>query len=101
MAGPIVQMDYAVVGDVAKGFTERSEQAKVIGQVTNTVISGLLMNPIVSMIIGPKLRAINNAVQQKTRDISKICDEFNRDLTQAIQDHKDGDFTGKHYFGLG
>ena len=99
MAGQVVQMDYAVVGEVSKGFTAQSQAAKVIGQVTNTIITALLANPFVSMTIGPLLQNINTAVQQKTKELSELCDEFARDLTQAIGDHRKGDYEGKTYFG--
>lgn len=99
MAGQVVQMDYEVIGQVSKGFTERSAQAKLIGQVTNTIITALLANPFVSMTIGPLLQRINTLVQKKTQDISKTCDEFASDLKKAIGDHKKGDVAGKRYFG--
>jgi len=99
MAGQVVQMDYEVIGDVSKGFTERSQQAKIIGQVTNGIITALLANPFVSMTVGPLLRQINQAVQKKTKDISTTCDEFAKDLKDAIGDHRKGDFEGKTYFG--
>lgn len=99
MAGQVVQMDYAVVGDVAKVFTAQGEVAKVIGQVTNAIITALLLVPFVSMSIGPLLRQINQAVQAKTKDLHKLCEEFARDLNQAIQDHRNGDYEGKRYFG--
>jgi len=99
MAGSVVQMDYEVIGDVSKGFTERSQQSKIIGQVTNTIITALLANPLVSMTIGPLLRQINQAVQKKTKELSQLCDEFAKDLKEAIKDHKNGDFEGKSYFG--
>lgn len=99
MAGNVVQMDYAVVGEVSKGFTAQSQAAKVIGQVTNATITALLANPFVSMTIGPLLNQINQAVQAKTKELSQLCDEFAGDLTQAIGDHRNGDYEGKSYFG--
>jgi hypothetical protein len=99
MAGQVVQMDYPVIQATSKGFTAQSQVVKIIGQVgvaTFTALeAGAWWCPPLSQWYG----RCKEAVKVKSKELCDTLDEFAKDLDQAVNDHKKGDFEGKHYFG--
>lgn len=101
MAGQIVQMDYAVIGDVSKGFNVASQTLKVISTVLQALVASLRAASFASFGTSAALAQYYDVIRQKIDKLSKVCDEFSGDLSNAINDHKKGDVQGKRYFGEG
>lgn len=101
MAGQVVQMDYAVVGDVSKGFDVASKTLTGIGKVLQILVNVLRAQAFFSFGTTAALAQYLDVIRQKVDKLAKICDEFSRDLAAAIRDHQSGDYRGKRYFGEG
>ena len=101
MAGQVVQMDYAVIGDVSKGFNVASQALKVVSTVLKALVESLRMASFASFGTSMALARYYDVIRQKVDKLSKMCDEFSGDLAGAINDHKRGDVQGKRYFGEG
>lgn len=101
MAGQVVQMDYAVVGDVSKGFGTASQTLTVVGQVLEVVVGILRATAFFSMGTSAALAQYLDVIKEKVQKLARLCTEFSQDLSRAIEDHKKGDIQGKRYFGEG
>ena len=101
MAGQVVQMDYAVVGDVSKGFGVAAQTLDTISKVLAVLVQILRAMALASLGTTAALAQYLDTIQKKCANLSKICNEFSGDLAAAVQDHKKGDFQGKRYFGEG
>ncbi len=101
MAGQIVQMDYAVVGDVSKGFANAEGVLKTIGTALKVAIEVLRATAFFSLGTSAALACYLENIKDKVDHLAKVCNEFSVDLAQAIEDHKKGDIQGKRYFGGG
>ncbi|MBM3122371.1 MAG: hypothetical protein FJZ97_09335 [Chloroflexi bacterium] len=101
MAGQLVQMDYPVVKSTARGFRKQAQQITVIGKIAVTAF-GVLEK---SYFWFPPLKAYygrcKTAVKNKSKQLNDTLIEFADDLDKAVDDHKNGDFEGKSYFGKG
>lgn len=101
MPGQIVQMDYPVVQSTAKGFRTQSDIVLAIGKAAVALFTGLEAGSFMCPPLAQYYARCKEAVDKKSKELSKVCLEFAGDLDQAVQDHKDGDFEGKSYFGKG
>jgi hypothetical protein len=94
-------MDYAVIGDVSKGFSTASDVLTTVGKVLEVAIGILRATAFFSMGTSLALAQYLDVIKQKVQNLAKICTEFAGDLANAIGDHKKGDVAGKRYFGVG
>ncbi|MBM4423808.1 MAG: hypothetical protein FJ030_10495 [Chloroflexi bacterium] len=101
MAGQVVQMDYAVISDVSKGFATARDTLRTVGKVLEVLIGILRVSAMLGNFMAPALIQYLEVIKQKVEKLAKLCDEFASDLGQAINDHKRGDIQGKRYFGEG
>ena len=101
MAGQVVQMDYAVVGDVSSGFGQSAQILRVVSQILSVAIE--VLRAMVFASLGTSIALANylSVIKQKAENLAKVCEEFQNDLARAIGDHKKGDVQGKRYFGEG
>ncbi len=101
MAGQVVQMDYAVVGEVSNGFGQSAQILRVVAKILSVAIEVLRAMAFASLGTSLALANYLAVIKQKTENLAKVCDEFQSDLSRAIGDHKKGDVQGKRYFGEG
>jgi hypothetical protein len=101
MAGQVVQMDYAVIGEVSKGFGTARDVLNTVGKVLEVLVGILRATAFFSFGTSAALAQYLDTIKQKVLNLAKICQEFSDDLAQAINDHKSGDIQGKQYFGKG
>ena len=101
MAGQVVQMDYAVIGDVSKGFGTAANVLTTVGKVLEVLVGILRATAFFSMGTSLALAQYLDTIKTKVNNLAKICSEFSGDLGSAIGDHKRGDVQGKRYFGEG
>jgi hypothetical protein len=101
MAGQVVQMDYAVVGGVSKGFGTASQTLTMVGKALEVAIGILRATAFFSLGTSAALAQYLDNIKQKVNALAKLCIEFSGDLARAIEDHKKGDVQGKRYFGEG
>lgn len=101
MAGQVVQMDYAVIGDVSKGFGTARDMLTAVGKVLEILIGILRASALLSLGTSLALAQYLDNIKNKVNNLAKVCNEFSNDLARAIGDHKKGDVQGKKYFGQG
>lgn len=101
MAGQVVQMDYAVIGDVSKGFGTARDVLKTVGKVLEVLIGILRATAFLSFGTSEALARYLENIKNKVNKLADVCNEFSGDLARAIGDHKKGDIQGKRYFGEG
>ena len=101
MAGQVVQMDYAVIGDVSKGFGTARDMLTAVGKVLEILIGILRASALLSLGTSLALAQYLDNIKNKVNNLAKVCNEFSNDLSRAIGDHKKGDVQGKRYFGEG
>ena len=101
MAGQVVQMDYAVIGDVSKGFGTARDVLKTVGKVLEVLIGILRATAFLSFGTSEALARYLENIKNKVNKLAGVCNEFSGDLARAIGDHKTGDIQGKRYFGEG
>jgi|GEM_PF-1226506 len=101
MAGQVVQMDYAVIGDVAKGFDAASKMLKAISTVLQGLVNMLRTMSFMSAGTSAALAQYYDVIRQKIDKLATVCDNFSAKLLMAVNDHKRGDIQGKRYFGQG
>lgn len=101
MARQVVQMDYAVVGDVSKGFKLAQDILTGIGKALAVAIQVLRASALLSMGTSLALARYLEVIKKKVDNLAKLCGEFSDDLARAITDHRKGDWRGKRYFGEG
>lgn len=101
MAGQVVQMDYAVVGEVSNGFGTAAQTLDMISKVLAALVQVLRAMALASLGTSMALAQYLDTIQKKCANLSKLCREFSGDLKAAVEDHKRGDFEGKRYFGEG
>lgn len=101
MAGQVVQMDYAVIGDVSKGFGTARDTLTTVGKVLEILVNILRAMAFASFGTSLALAQYLDNIKNKVNNLAKICGEFSGDLANAINDHKRGDVQGKRYFGEG
>ena len=101
MAGQVVQMEYAVIGDVSKGFSNSQQMLTMVGKALDIAVQVLRAMAFASLGTSLALANYLENIKNKVNNLSKICGEFAGDLSNAINDHKRGDYQGKTYFGKG
>lgn len=101
MAGQVVQMDYAVIGDVSKGFGTAASVLTTVGKVLEVLVGILRATAFFSLGTSAALAQYLDNIKNKVNNLAKVCNEFSGDLGNAIGDHKRGDVQGKRYFGEG
>jgi hypothetical protein len=101
MAKQVVQMDYAVIGDVSKGFRNAYTMLNTVEKVLAVAIVTLQTLALVSAGTSAALARYLENIRQKVKHLANVCNEFSGDLARAIDDHRKGDFEGKRYFGEG
>jgi len=98
MAGQVVQMDYAVVGDVSKGFGTARDVLNTVGKVLEVLVGILRATAFFSMGTSAALAQYLDNIKQKVQNLAQLCQKFSDNLARAIDDHKKGDVQGKTYF---
>src|SRR5260370_35895761 len=98
MAGQVVQMDYAVVGDVSKGFGTASDVLNTVGKVLEVLVGILRATAFFSMGTSAALAQYLDNIKQKVQNLAQLCQKFSDNLARAINDHKKGDVQGTTYF---
>ena len=101
MGTQVVQMDYAVVTDVSKGFSAASEMLKVVSKVLGVLVQVLRASAMAGAVWNFALAQYYDTIKEKCENLAKVCEEFAGDLARAVGDHKRGDIKGKSYFGEG
>jgi hypothetical protein len=101
MAGNVIEMDYTVMNNVAKGYKTASEQLKIIANVLGKIIEMLRMLGFASAGTSAALAAYLEIIKKNIENLSKTCIEFERDLTFAVKRHQDGDTKARWPFGDG
>jgi len=101
MAGQVVQMDYAVIGEVSKGFGTARDMLTAVGKVLEVLVGILRATAFFSMGTSLALAQYLDTIKTKVNNLAKVCNEFSNDLARAVGDHKKGDIQGKKYFGEG
>lgn len=101
MASQVVEMEYAPIQAVSKGFQVAAQTLKTIGKALEIAIQILRASAFASM--GTSLAMANylDVIKQKVEKLSKLCTEFSNDLKRAVSDHKKGDYQAGTYFGEG
>jgi len=99
MAGQVVEMDYPVIQNTAKGFRRESDVILTIGKVAVGIFTGLEAGSFMFPPMKEYYGRCKRAVDKKSKELSKTLLEFADDLDLAVKDHKTGDFEGKKYFG--
>ena len=99
MAGQVVQMDYPVVQSTAQGFRQQADVILGVGKAA-VAIFGFLESanafwcPPMSKYYG----MCKDAVDKKSKELSKTLIEFADDLKTAVELHKSGDTSGAGKF---
>jgi hypothetical protein len=101
MAGQVVQMDYPVVQSTAKGFRTQADIVTAIGKAAVAIFAALEASSFFFPPLAKYYGRCKDAVNKKSKELADTLKEFGTDLDQAVQDHKNGDFEGKSYFGKG
>ncbi len=101
MAGQVVQMDYPVVQNTAKGYRNQSDVVLAIGKAAVLHFTILEAGAFWCPPLAQWYSKCKDAVNKKSKELSDTLLEFAGDLDKAVDDHKKGDFTGKSYFGKG
>lgn len=101
MAETTVEMTYAPIQAVSKGFQTMAQTLKTIGKALEIAIQILRASAFASM--GTSLAMANylDVIKQKVEKLGKLCTEFSNDLKRAVDDHKKGDYRAGSYFGEG
>lgn len=99
MAGQVVQMDYPVVQSTAKGFRQKADVVTNIGKIAVAMFQSLETSSMFFPVLSRYFAKCKEAVKKKSKELADTLKEFGADLDQAVQDHKNGDFEGKRYFG--
>jgi len=100
MAGRIVEMDYPVMQNVAKGFRAQADVITAIGKAAVAMFAAL-EKAMWWNAMGAYFGRCKQAVKKKSKQLADTLKEFGKDIDDAIQDHKNGDYEGKSYFGKG
>ena len=98
MAGQVVEMDYPVMQNVAKGFRTQADVMNAIGKAL-VVMFEALEKALWFTGLGAYFGRCKDATKKKTEELVKTLNEFGKDIDDAVNDHKKGDFEGKSYFG--
>lgn len=101
MAGQTIQMDYPSIQNTIKGFRAQSDVVKAVGQVGEMLFQVLEMGAFMCPPLAQYYSQCKDAVKNTTKDLTNELESFATKLEGAIQDHKNGDATGKSYFGAG
>jgi phage-related minor tail protein len=101
MAGSVVEMDYTVMANVAKGYKTASDTLKQIAQVMSKIIEMLRMLGFASAGTSAALAAYLEIIKRNIENLSKTCLEFEADLKTAVRIHQTGDKTARSPFGDG
>jgi len=99
MAGDVVQMDYPVIQSTAKGFRAQSDIVLAIGKAGVALFTMLEAGVFWFPPLSQYYARCKQAVDKKSKELSKTLLEFAGDLDRAVTDHKKGDYAGKTYFG--
>jgi len=76
-------MDYAVIGDVSKGFSTAADVLTTIGKVLEVAIGILRATAFFSLGTSAALAQYLDTIKQKVQNLAKICTEFSGDLSNA------------------
>jgi len=98
MAGQVVEMDYPVMQNVAKGFRTQADVMNAIGKALVLMFEAL-EKALTFIGLGAYFGRCKDATKKKTEELVKTLQEFGQDIDNAVNDHKKGDFEGKSYFG--
>jgi hypothetical protein len=102
MAGQVVQMDYQVIGNVSKGFSDASQALTAVGKVLDAAVQVLRAAAFLSFGTTLALAQYLENIETQVNKLATDCEEkFAKPLSAAIGDHRRGDVQGKNYFGRG
>ena len=101
MAGQVIQMDYPVVQSTAEGFRTQSDVILGVGRAAVVLFTVLEATSFMCPPMAQYYGRCKDAVDKKSKELSKTLLEFGSDLDAAVKDHQNGDSSGKSYFGKG
>lgn len=102
MAGKVVQMDYDLISEASAQFSTAADVLRSVGAMLAAVVALLRTEAFLSFGTNAALAQYVADIEQQVNNLVTICEDgFAKPLLVAIQDHQQGDVTGKHYFGRG
>jgi len=101
MAGQVVQMDYPVVQSTAQGFRQQADVVTGIGKAAVAIFAMLEASSFFCPPMAQYYQRCKEAVDKKSKELADTLKEFGTDLDNAVTDHRNGDSSGKSYFGKG
>ena len=98
MAGQMVEMDYPVVQKTEAGFRQQSDVILGVGKAAVGIFTLLEMTAIWNPPLKAYYGRCKDAVDKKSKELSKMLIEFADDLSTAKELHKSGDTSGAGKF---
>ena len=98
MAGQVVRMDYPVVQTTEKGFRQQSDIILNVGKVAVGIFTALEMSSFMCPPLSQYYGRCKDAVDKKSKELSKTLIEFADDLKAAVELHKGADTSGEGKF---
>ena len=99
MAGQMVEMDYGVVQKTAAGFRQQSDVILGVGKAAVAIFGFLeAANTFWCPPLAKYYGMCKDAVDKKSKELSKTLIEFADDLKTAVELHKSGDTSGAGKF---
>ena len=98
MAGQVVRMDYPVVQTTEKGFRQQSDIVLGIGKAAVGIFTVLEMTSFMCPPMAQYYGRCKDAVDKKSKELSKTLIEFADDLKAAVELHKGADTSGEGRF---
>jgi DNA topoisomerase IA len=94
-------MDYNTITQASKAFDQQRQVLEGIGKALKIVVDILKAAACVSMGTTKALERYLEGIMKAVNALAKVCDEFSKDLAQAVKEHKSGDYKGGTYFTKG
>lgn len=101
MAGKMVRMDYPKVQATEKGFRQQSDVILAVGKAAVVIFTVLEMTSFWNPPMAKFYERCKNAVDKKSKELSKTLIEFADDLKEAVALHQGADTSGEGKFAQG
>jgi hypothetical protein len=98
MAGQMVKMDYPVVQTTEKGFRQQSDVILNVGKAAVAMFTVLEMTSFMCPPMAQFYGRCKDAVDKKSKELSKTLIEFADDLKEAVALHQGADTSGEGKF---
>ena len=99
--GTTVAMTYQPIKEVSRGFQQAAQVLRTIAKVLQALVQILRAMAFASMGTSLALANYLDVIRQKLEKLAKVCEEFSKDLAQAVTDHQQGTYKAGSYFGEG